>query len=242
VNWYKGPDGRDRIWFDHAEIESMAEGELRKAGLLSSVDAPAVDIERFVEVHLRVALDQHADLDPDILGQTQFRPGLPPGISINRDLTNAALDAEAGAPGLLGRWRATLAHEAAHVLLHQVLFDIDPNQESLFDSADGLEGSRLMRCLKREVTFVKAVSDWREVQANRAMAALLMPKSIFQEVARLEFDRLRQLVGTALTSDSSDRVAGTLSGRFDVSRQAASIRLETLGLVKPISQPALEVS
>lgn len=242
MNWYKGPDGRDRIWFDQAEIENMSEGELRKADLLPGAEAPVVDIERFIEVHLRVRLDQHADLDPDVLGLTEFPPGLPPAISINRDLTNSALDAEDGAPGLVGRWRATLAHEASHVILHQVLFDLDPNQGSMFDLPDRPEALRLMRCLKREVTFVKGAGDWREVQANRGMAGLLMPKSIFQEVASLEFDRLGLVVGIASDSDSSNRVAAALAGRFEVSRQAASIRLVTLGLVRPTSQPALGVT
>lgn len=242
MNWYTGPDGRDRLWFDQAEIEAMAEGELAKASLLPDLEAPVVDIERFIEIHLGVRLDQHADLEPDVLGVTEFPFGLPPEISINRDLTNAALDAEDGAPGLVGRWRATLAHEASHVLLHQVLFDIDPNQEAMFDFANGAGPPRMMRCLKREVTFVREARDWREVQANRGMAGLLMPRSIFQDVAGREFGRLGMAIGTTLSPDSSNRVASVLARRFEVSRQAASIRLETLGLVKPAAQPALEVT
>jgi len=242
VNWYKGPDGRDRICFDQAEIESMAEGKLSKADLMPSIDSPVVDIERLIESHLQVGLDQHAELDPEVLGVTEFPPGRPPRISINIDLTNSALDAETDAPGLLGRWRATLAHEAAHVLLHQVLFDLDPNQGAMFALEGGHETPRLMRCLKREVAFAGEARDWREVQANRGMPGLLMPRSIFQQVARREFDRLGLAVGTAVGSDSVNRVASALARQFEVSRQAASIRLETMGLVKPPSQPALDVT
>jgi len=241
VNWYKGKNGDDRLWFDQAEIEAMAEGELVKASLLPPPENPVVDIERFIEGHLGARLDQHADLDPDVLGVTEFPAGLPPEISINRDLTQVALDREEGAPGTVGRWRATLAHEASHVLLHQVLFDVDPGQGSLLDRGGEPAPPKLMRCLKREVTFGREARDWREVQANRGMAGLLMPKSIFLEVAGWEFDRLGLTIGAPLDPDSSGPLAAVLARRVDVSQQAASIRLETLGLVKSPLQPALEV-
>lgn len=238
MNWYRAPDGSERIWFDVGEIEGIAEGELRKAALLPTLEAPSVDIERFIEGHLSVRLDQYADLDPDVLGVTQYRPGLPPEIRINRDLTNTALDTDEGTPGLRGRWRATLAHEASHVMLHEVLFDLNPDQGRMLDGDSG--GSRLMRCLKREVTFTQEGRDWREVQANRGMAALLMPQSVFIAAARQEFERLGLGLGPVVEgSAESQEVAATLANRSEVSRQAARIRLATLGLASPPSQALL---
>ncbi|MDR7526038.1 MAG: ImmA/IrrE family metallo-endopeptidase [Armatimonadota bacterium] len=79
-------------------------------------------------------------------------------------------------------------------------------------------------------------SDWREVQANWFMAALLMPKSVFVAAVvrakRQEGLMLTDPVGTG----SVERVARTLARWFDVSRQAARIRLLELGLVETPGQ------
>ena len=126
---YRSPTGERRLWFDQEEIEWVMEDQLTNAGLLPSVSDPTVDLEELLEGHLRVKLDLHARLDVDVLGMTQFRSGKRPLVSINKDLTSRA---DTGEPpgGLLGRWRATLAHEAAHVVLHRVLFDVPPEQGS----------------------------------------------------------------------------------------------------------------
>jgi hypothetical protein len=65
------------------------------------------------------------------------------------------------------------------------------------------------------------------VQANRGMAAILMPRKVFKEAARVQ---MLASGATTLTSSSPAAllVAQRLGGIFSVSRQAASIRLETL--------------
>src|SRR5205823_2811941 len=139
-----------------------------------------VDIERFID-ELGVRIDQHANLDSTVLGFTEFYTDGPPRICINRDLTGAVDDDETPT-GIRGRWRATMAHEAAHVLMHRVLFEVHQNQEKLFKMEEQADPQRLMRCLKKNVLFRGGTSDWREVQANMGMAALLMPDSIFRRV------------------------------------------------------------
>jgi hypothetical protein len=69
-------------------------------------------VEDFIELHLKVKLDQHAVLDADVLGVTEFPKGKQPTISINRDLSGLAVDLEDPLPGTVGRWRATLADHA----------------------------------------------------------------------------------------------------------------------------------
>ncbi|MDR7470714.1 MAG: ImmA/IrrE family metallo-endopeptidase [Armatimonadota bacterium] len=170
---YRHRDGFLRVWFGPQEIDQMAEEALQTAGLLPRLEAPVVDVERFLEGCLGADLDQYAPLPHDVLGATEFRPGVPPLVQVNAALTRAALDDPHPPPGSRGRWRATLAHEAGHILLHRALVEPDPSQTSLFDPPD-----RLFRCLHREVAFGGG-SDWQEVQANRFMAALLMPKSVF---------------------------------------------------------------
>jgi hypothetical protein len=233
MRWYRGLEGDERLWLEPSEIETIMEDELRKADLLPSIERPAVQVERFIEGHLGAELDQYADLSPDVLGVTEFRPGRPPRVLINKDLTGSTMDADWVAPGIEGRWRATLAHKGVHILLHRVLFELNADQTSLLGpEAPAPEAQHLMRCLKREVAFGARTSDWREVQANRGMAALLMPRAIFLPVATAEI-RGRPSTGGRLVAGSQAilEVARGLAERFAVSRQAVTIRLATLGFV-----------
>jgi hypothetical protein len=234
VKTYRGPAGDERIWFDSTEIERIMEGELRRASMMPPPDQPVVNLERFIERHMKVALVQYASLEPSILGVTEFFVDNAPRISINKDLTGSALDEDDSPPGLLGRWRATLAHEAAHVLLHRTLYEFSCSNLNLFASRAAASSSKLHRCPKRAASY-RTVSDWREVQANEGMAALLMPKSLFVAAARAEI--LRCFPGSdKIPSGQEERVAAGLAAKFKVSRQAARIRLVSLACVTPAAQ------
>jgi Zn-dependent peptidase ImmA (M78 family) len=187
-----------------------------------------------------VQFDPHASLPADVLGQTDFRVGERPLVMVNADLTGAALDAEDSPLGLRGRWRATAAHEACHVILHRCLFNLNASQGSLFDTDEEArkQPARLQRCLKRDVNYSRLASDWREVHANQGMAALLMPRSVFASACRAEFVRLgveRIDQKTAL----ADKLTVRLAELFQVSRQAAAIRLGTLNLLSVPGQQEL---
>jgi len=228
MKWYRGPEGDQRIWYEDDEIERIMGGELARAGLAPTITSPVTDLERFVESHLKADLDQYADLPVGVLGLTQFVLGKRPAVSISAELTDSA---DEGSPGLAGRWRATLAHEAAHVVLHRYLFDPELATLDLFGTTMPHEAPSggLMRCLKRDIGPVRGV-DWREVQANRGMAALLMPRVTFRRIAsqRIAAESLTDLRSG---SPSAANLATMMAESFSVSKQAASIRLETLGLV-----------
>lgn len=231
MRWYKGPEGDQRVWFEPDEIETMLEDELRRCNLMPTLSNPVTDVERFIEEGLGAPLDQYAELEPDVLGVTHFRRGHAPTVSINRDLTGA-LDEEWVQPGMEGRWRATLAHEATHVCLHRMLFEPDINQGSLFADERGPVEQPLMRCLKRDVGQRVRVSDWREIQANQGMAAVLMPRKLFTRITRIEMSEIGA-TPSKLRDDAQTRrqLANRLAERLQVSRQAATIRLKTLGFL-----------
>ena len=228
---YRSSTGERRLWFEPGEIEDRMSDELRKAGMLAGAESPAVDLEEFLEFGLRVKLDTYARLDHDVLGVTEFRSGLDPLVSVSAELTSE-MDQSPRSLGLRGRWRATLAHEAAHVILHRGLLDVPSEQGQLFEFDEESRPS-LFRCLARDVSFSISNSDWKEAQANMGMAALLMPGDVFSEV-------LRAVVGAETSGDGLTDVPGPetpeyktvileLCRRFEVSRQAAGIRLKTLG-------------
>lgn len=211
------------------------ETELIKAKLYPTLENPTVDVERFVVRHLKVEFDQHAELEASILGLTEFVPNASPKISINRDLTGA-IDDDDSEPGLVGRWRATVAHEASHVLMHRVLFDVAEDQQTLF-RVEGPGAGQLMRCMKKNVLFRSGGRDPREVQANMGMAALLMPERFFaslvgQVVSEAGMNSTELVVG----SPEATELATIIRDRCGVSRQAALIRLETTRAISPRGQ------
>ena len=229
---YPGRDGSQRLWYKPDEIEEIMEHELAKANLMPTIVDSSVDIEAFLERHLKVRCDQYAPLPPEILGLTQFRAGQKPWVRINQDLTQTALDDEDRPDWVVGRWRATLAHEASHVILHACLFASDASQGTLFAlDEDEPEEHNLHRCLKRDVLFRGQASNWREVQANMGMAALLMPRKVFIAAYGQMVEQAGWTGGVQADSPQSRTLIRSLADRFQVSRQAAAIRLETLQLL-----------
>lgn len=222
--------GRTQLWLDDAEIEAEMASALAEAGMSPSVEAPVVDLDRFLEVGLGAIVDQHAPLEEDILGLTSFIRGLPPAVQINANLTGAFDDA--GASDLdRARWRSTLAHEAAHVVLHARLFVLDEHQGELF-SATAADPPVPQRCLKRDVGFDRG-ADPREVQANKGMAALLMPEMLFVPLARKTAHQLGIRPGDLDPEASgSRRLVTRLAQVFQVSQQATEIRLGTFGFLR----------
>ena len=235
--------GETRLWFEASELESIMEAELMRADLFPSVTEPAVEIEAFLEFHLQVKLDLHAQLPADVLGTTQFVRGNSPRVSINKDLTDKA-EKRGLESGLWGRWRATMAHEAAHVVYHSRLFDISDQQESLFpDSSCQEVKTSLMRCQGSDISFRRRNYDWKEYQANRGMASLLMPSRPFSELAiGLVGGRVSGHHHTLFPeADSTEyqELLRELGRLFQVSLEAASIRMETLGLKSTSDEPML---
>jgi hypothetical protein len=208
-------DGRRRLWFSRAEIERLCEGRLADAGLLPAGGGCIVDVEALLENELGAAVDYSAKLAPSVLGFTIFER--PPRVVVNVTLTDGATRPDAP-PGLLGRWRATIAHEAAHILLHTRLYDPDP-------SVPGRANVQPVRCLRTTVEQEQPKPDWREVQANMGMAALLMPRSLF--------DREAAAALRAVVPDAIPPIVSLLASKFAVSKQATAIRLETCGYVLP---------
>jgi hypothetical protein len=73
MNWYPGPDGQPRIWYEPEEIEDIAEEELRRAKLTPILENPVTDLEHLVKVHLKAKPDQRAKLPEYVLGVTHFQ-------------------------------------------------------------------------------------------------------------------------------------------------------------------------
>lgn len=219
----RDPGGRlpYRLWYDESEIETIMADEFQKAGLPVLPGTIAVDIDAFIERYLKLIPDFVA-LPDGVQGATEFYPDGRVRIKISADLAVRA-DRQAGAERLL---RTTLAHEASHFLLHRTLFLRET--ASLFGDA----ASRQELC--RDVRFVAAgyTGEWWEWQANRGMAALLMPRSVLVS----EVQRRRDTEDPGLIAA---QLEGDLAEAFAVSRQAMRYRLQQLGMVRHPNQQDL---
>ncbi len=233
---YRRPDGERRVWFEPSEIECTMEDELSKASLYPTTAQPLVNIEQFLEGHLHAKLDQYANLDEEVLGVTSFVAGQSPRVDINKDLTGAVFDKGDDNTSSLGRWRATLAHEAAHIILHRPLFELSVMQTDLFRQSDRETPKEVViRCFKRNVGFTRGRTDWREFQANSGMAALLMPQRLLKELAKQTLRSLPERLPEE-GSKEAQQLLISISEVFQVSRQAATIRLQVLGTIIPSGQ------
>jgi hypothetical protein len=136
--------------------------------------------------------------------------------------------------------RDTCPLKGSHIFLHRYLFDPDMAPlASRQPDHTAAGGAAVMRCLHRDVNDVGTQDwgrisrrrDWREVQANRDMAALLMPARTFKDVA---FQQMTKLGLSSLSSGPAlaDTLAATIADAFQVSKQAALIRLGTLQVVQ----------
>ena len=203
----------ERVWYDAAEIERITADALRSGGLMPCGEMLAVDIESLIEVHLGAVVDYAGDLPDLVLGYTEFTQ--PPRIVVSRRLTDLA-SAPGSSLGLRGRWRATLAHEAAHILLHAHIRGV---------------GSVTPKLTAHSISAATEAtpSDWREVQANMGMAALLMPRGAFLEEARRLLEREAVFLPIDADGLRARRLVEVLAERFETSHEATGLRLLALG-------------
>ena len=205
----RDPAGRMpyRLWYDEREIDTIMEDELRRSGT-PRIGQAAVDVDAFIENYLRITPD-YVDLPPGVQGATDFSRDGSVRMRISAALAERAGRQEPGAEHLI---RTTLAHEAAHVELHRVLF-LKQSEELFSGQPTRKESCRDIRQVGRGYT-----GEWWEWQANRGMAALLMPRSEIIDIAG-------PLTGAALRDG---KLVQIIARRFQVSTQAACLRLEQI--------------
>ncbi len=207
-----------RPYFTDADFERIAWDELHGQGLYPASPEP-IRIERFIEKRFGLT-PVFEDLPPAVLGYTEFGPKGPTAVYVSRALS------EDGSRTAERRITSTLAHETGHGLLHSHLFVLDPQKVfGLFGDHEDVTGSRI---LCREGGRQGYDGRWWEFQANRAMACLMMPKDLVLVLISGLMVASGQL-GTPVLEDSNRaRAVAALSDSFDVSLQAAEIRLAAL--------------
>ena len=211
------------------QIEERAIDFLEKYSPSSLVTPAKVDLELILE-EMGLTIDyQKMDLDNTILGLTAFNNGMlnvysdddtlyPINVAKGTIIINKNL---ASYERLQGRFQYTLGHETGHWVLHQKLFYIDENQQTLFDDMDNVEKNLI--CSKRDERFLlrksfKTDLDWIEWQADYFSSCVIMPR----EILKKEYERL-------IESGLSDVGAvKQLANIFEVSKIACAIRINNI--------------
>lgn len=209
MKWLPDPKGRfeRRPHYDSWELDSECEDIVEKflQSLYGEARYPIStdDLTRLIEPYTD-DFDSAADLSAlgeNVEGVTDFFLNTKPHVRIASHLWNRE-----------NRLRTTLAHEFGHVKFHNYLYQVEPSLK-LFVSATG--GAPL-QC-KREDVHGHQV-DWMEWQAGYISGAILMPESALRTAAR------------GVDGDSA-AVLRAVVERFQVSRDAAQVRLSKLGLL-----------
>ncbi len=232
------------------EIEYFAEMIINDYNPEIIKNPTILDIEDFLEFYVGLEID-YKDLthDKSIIGMMVFSDG---NIIIYDAEENKAkrirvnegtilIDNSLLQEKLLARGRFTLCHELAHWILHRHMFTVDKNQMSLFDDIEE-EKEPVIKCRNTDIEYnnkkkFRTDNDWMEWQADYMASALLMPKNIFINIVKKEFNNIGikdgfYQKGTSLKTDlSMEQLCVRLAKIFNVSVIAAEIRLKNLGFI-----------
>jgi hypothetical protein len=215
MKWRHDTSGRflQRPYYEQHELDSLAERVMAQhlRHLYGQVLTP-VPTGAIIKLIERDAddLDSFADLTGEgegVEGVTYFFRGRKPRVRITRELSLQSHRAR--------RLRMTLAHEYSHVWLHSELW-----RENMIETAAS------HRCRREQIEAGRAV-DWIEWQAGYGAAALLMPESRLKLVVRVCCGENQPTADSEQATDLIQRA----SEAFDVSEDAARVRLSQLGYV-----------
>lgn len=228
MKWIPDPTGRfaERPFFTNDELEAecarLVDGFYRsKYRRRFAPPWDTEDLKTLLEGNVR-ELDLYADLrglhGDDVEGATTFEPGEEPVTEIEATLTNDERREN--------RLRTTITHEQTHVLLHRAVWEIHWQQQSV-SLFDGHGGARCGVC-RRETILGAPSQDWMEWQAGYGSGAILMLKDSMVEVVR-DYRKANAKVG-AIRQGSEDerRLVDMVMNRFQVSEDAARVRLRVL--------------
>lgn len=206
--------------------------ELRAEKLLATyrgglhLDSPApLDIESFAEYHLDATLDYHRlSEDGSILGMSIFQDLSAPvldsrgrAIDVMFSAQTIVIDYDALSDSPESRMRFTVAHECAHLILHQHIYYRDPTMKCSSNNS-----------YRPFTTTTEGVDseafDRAEFQANYLGAALLMPRTPFKQAFRA------QVPGSwyDLSSWKKKDVIRELASTFETSLHATALRVKSL--------------
>lgn len=218
MNWTRDTTGRfrQRPHYLDKELEQICEDAICKFLLdrHGKVTFPVSTADLTVLIERDVAdLDSYSELEDGIDGLTDFFPRKKPKVKIASRLQE---------PRFENRLRTTLTHEYGHVILHGFMFAFEDDLKKLFDG----QARDTRNTCHRDHIHGNAV-DWMEWQAGFACGALLMPQTeLVRVVKAFRAAEDLQYADIGVSSDPGRRLIQRVMDEFQVSQDAARVRLE----------------
>lgn len=221
------------------DIEAIGENFLRDFCPDALTKPQPVDVERFLEMYLGLKVDyQFLSNDGRYLGMMVFNdtdkvviynPDKNEADYIHADARTVLIDNRLLEENQEHRYRYTIGHECGHDIFHSGFYSYNPDQMSFFDSTPA-DNPAMVQCrLVGQNNYGARKSwtdaDWMEWQSNFFSSVLLMPKEMVKKVA-----------GKPLLEEHFSLAAYSMVTRiareFNVSPEAAKIRLEEVGCIR----------
>ena len=230
MRWIADNTGRftTRPFYSNEDMESECEGvvsdfliEARGAVTYPlTTDDLTLIVERYADLNLYADLRSEGD---DVQGLTSFKSGKRPSVMIDERLSADERRAN--------RLRTTLAHEFGHVRLHNIMFQDEARGVPLFGAARTGE----QKCRREGIVSPSRV-DWLEFQAGYVCTALLAPKRRVIEILARANPAGEPLVVGELSAETAARA---VAHAFEISVEAARVRIQSVGAVDPVGQKRL---
>lgn len=179
------------------------------------------DVKKLIERDTEY-LDVYADLSSygaNVEGLTEFKQGRKPCVLISALLTEC--------DNMENRLRTTLTHEYGHVYLHNYLWQ----QKSLMQDLLSQDRNNDKEVCKRDSMIDAPQKDWMEWQAGYACGAILMPKSAVMQLVRDYVEQHGLYGALSLQSLHAQNLISRITKTFQVSDDAARIRLLKIGVL-----------
>lgn len=216
----KGAFG-ERPYYAVDEIEAICLEALKAVGLYPAEPMP-IRIDRFIEKRFRVH-PAYEEMPEGVLGYTRFGQNGVEEIVIAQSL------AEERTETAERRITTTLAHEGGHGLLHAHLFALGGSARTLFGDPEAPDSPKIL-CRGEIVPEPgprrkhRYDGRWWEFQANRAMAALLLPRPLVERSLDLV---ARGAFGTRVLDDARrNEAARHVAEIFGVNPIVARLRVD----------------
>jgi hypothetical protein len=186
------------------------------------------DLTILIEQHVS-DLDQWADLSgkgDDVEGVTEFLVNNKPRVLISKVMQSESRE---------NRLRTTFTHELGHVILHDKLWM--RYQPTLFEQ-DAAMPEPLPHC-KRDTIIGATQVDWLEWQAGFASGAFLMPITPLLAIVRTIYNKSDSITTPTVHSSTGQHLIRWVQEQFQVSYDAARVRLLQLDHLTESSSPSL---
>lgn len=225
MKWVKDMTGRfpERPYYEQDELDGLSEGLitdfLRERHGKADFPISTEDLTVLVESHTS-DLDQFADLSSEgegVEGITLFFKDKNPVVKISERLESSGTQEN--------RFRTTLTHELGHVKFHGFLWQF--YQLQLIPRKENELGPRC----KRAGIIDTAQIDWMEWQAGYVSGAMLMPITPLNRMAGAAFEEWGVFGGVAVASSRGAELIRRVTAQFEVSQDAARVRLTQLGIL-----------